>query len=236
MTTTRETDGFTVAELLVAMGVAAIFGLAGWRYYSTQARTLASHSATIDATDKIRATLSFVSRELRLTAYDPTLAALAAGGYKGVRYAGPNGIWIEFDRDGSGSIDPTATDPSAESVIYSYDSSNQQILRTVAGVSQTLVKNVPPGSFTFAYYDASGNTLTPGTTPSLTVPPGYPAVPSGVSQALTSGGSQMLSAAQRDLVALVRVGVQVRAVGITPPPTLSLAARITVPNRLLDRL
>jgi prepilin-type N-terminal cleavage/methylation domain-containing protein len=236
MSPTPHRAGFTLVELMVAMGVVAILGLASWRFYSSEARTLAVHSATLEATDKIRATMSFVSRELRLTGYDPTLAALTATGYKGIRYAGPNGLWVEFDRNGDGSVDGNAADPNAESVIYSYDATNQQILRTVAGVSQTLVKNVPAGSFTFLFYDSSGSTLAPATTPTLTVPPGYPSVPSSVSQALTSQTSQALSSVQRDLVVLVRVGVQVQTTGITPATNLSMAARITVPNRILDRL
>jgi len=230
----RHRAGFTVVELLVATGVVGLLGLAALRFYRSEAHTLAVHSATLEATDKVRAAISFVSRELRLAGYDPGLAALTATGYKGIRYAGLQGIWIEFDRNGNGVIDANAADPSAESVIYSYDATNRQILRTVAGVSQPLAKNVPLGGFVFSYYDSSASTLTPGTTPSLTVPAGYPAVPSAVSQALTT--QSMLSSAQRDLVALVRVGVRVETTGITPPTSLRLAARITVPNRLLDRL
>ncbi|MBI2964192.1 MAG: prepilin-type N-terminal cleavage/methylation domain-containing protein [Deltaproteobacteria bacterium] len=232
----RTRQGFTLTELLIALGIAAVAGLAGLGYYRTQVRALSTHSATLDATDKVRAAMAFISRELREAGYDPSAAALAAAGFKGIRYAGPNGIWIEFDQNGGGAIDPNAADPAAESVIYSYDATNQQILRTVAGVSQSLVKNVPAGSFAFQYYDAAGNALAMSTAASLTVPNGYPSVPSEVAQALTAGGTQMVGDAGRDLIALARVSLQVQTVGTTPTTSLSLSARVSVPNRLLDRL
>ncbi len=233
----RTSHGFTLTELLVTMVIVAVTGLAGLGYYRSQMRVLSTHSATLEATDKVRAAMAFVSRELREAGYDRNATALTTIGFKGIRYAGPNGIWIEFDQSGSGAIDPNAADPYAESIIYSYDSTNRQILRTVAGVSQTLVEDVPAGSFTFQYYDAAGIPLAMDTAASLSpVPAGYPSVPSPVSQALTGGGTQMVSAANRDLIALVRVNLQVETVGTTPTTSLSLSARVSVPNRLLDRL
>lgn len=243
MNALRDQHGFSLPELLVGMGVALVFGLAGWGFYSGEIRMLGVHSATLDATDKIRAAMAFLSHELREAAYDPSTTALTAAGFKGIRYAGPNGIWIEFDQNGSGAIDPNATDPAAESVVFSYDATNQQILRTVGGVSQTLVQNVPPGSFSFQYFDAAGAAADPPTplvmnsSPSLDpLPSGYPPLPSVVSQALTAAGTQVVSSGNRDSIALVRASLQVQTVGTNPTTSLSLSARITVPNRLLDRL
>jgi len=45
-----------------------------------------------------------------------------------------------------------------------------------------------------------------------------------------------LSPTNRDAVALVRVSIQVQTVGVTPAFNLSLASRITLPARILDKL
>lgn len=222
--------GFTLVELLVAMGIAAVVGLASLGYYRSEIRALSVHSATLDATDKVRAAMTFMTREIRLTGYDPGLTAMVTPGSKGIIDARGDFLWIQFDRNDNGSIQTSAPDPDGESVAYSYDATNQQILRTVAGVSQPLVKNVPPGSFSFQYYDILGNPMTMGTV-AFTSPPGLPA-----SVSASVGGEPAVSAVQRDLVALLRVSFQVQTVGLTPAINLALSTRVTVPARTLDRL
>jgi type II secretory pathway pseudopilin PulG len=208
----RNTRGFTILELLVAALVAITFGLAGWSFQHTQARELSDQSATIDATDRIRGTMGFVADEIRQAGEDPLLTALLISGQTGIRQARPDRIWIELDADGDGILETDNADPFAESILYAYDAPNRRILRTVAGVTQTLTDDVPPGGFDIEYFDVLGNAIA------------------------FSGIPPILNAAERDLVAFVRLNLRVTAQGVHGPNVLELSSRITVRNRVLDRL
>ena len=228
--TLRAKNGFTLVELLVSVGVGVVFGLAGLNYYRGQTRALTTQSAMVDATDKLRAAMTFMTREIRLAGYDPNQTAMTVSGTKGILDARSDFLWMQFDRDENGSIQTNATDPSAESVAYAYDSANQQIVRTVAGVTQTLIKNVPPGTFSFQYFDVNGNAVTLGSV-SLSAPSG---LPSAIASALAA--EQAVIATQRDQIALVRLSFQVQTVGLSPTVNLSLSSRVSVPARTTDRL
>ena len=230
MNTLRSKGGFTLTELLVSTLIASVFGLAGLNYYRGQTRALTTQSAMVDATDKLRAAMTFMTREIRLAGYDPKQTAMTVSGTKGVIDARSDFLWIQFDRNEDGAIATSATDPSAESISYAYDAANQQIVRTVAGVTQTLIKNVPSGSFAFQYFDAAGNALTLGNV-SFTAPSG---LPSAIASAASA--EQGVIATQRDQIALVRVAFQVQTVGLTPTVNLTLSSRVSVPARTLDHL
>ena len=230
MKTLGSKSGFTLIELLVSVGVSLVFGLAGLNYYRGQTRALSTQSAMVDATDKLRAAMTFMTREIRLAGYDPQQTAMTVSGTKGIIDARSDFLWIQFDRDENGTIQTSATDPTAESVAYAYDSANQQIVRTVAGVTQTLIKNVPAGTFSFQYFDINGNAVTLGSL-SLSAPSG---LPSAIVSAVAA--EQAVIATQRDQIALVRLSFQVQTVGLTPTVNLSLSSRVSVPARTTDRL
>ena len=230
MKTLRSKSGFTLTELLVSTVIGLVFGLAGLNYYRSQTRALSTQSAMVDAADKLRAAMTFMTREIRLAGYDPQHTAMTLSGTKGVVDARSDFLWVQFDRDENGSIQTNASDPSAESVAYAYDSANQQIVRTVAGVTQTLIKNVPPGTFSFQYFDINGNAMTLGTV-AFTAPSGLPSA-----IASTAGAEQAVIATQRDQIALVRLSFQVQTTGPKPTVNLTLASRVSVPARTMDRL
>jgi prepilin-type N-terminal cleavage/methylation domain-containing protein len=227
--------GFTLTEILVATLLSAVLGSAALGFFRSQAQALGKQSVTLDATGALRAAMTLLTADVRGTAFDPKTTAFTVTGTKGVRYAGPAALWIELDRDGDGTIQASASDPSAESIVYSYDAGARQVVRTVAGVSQTVIPNVPAGTLTFAYFNRAGTALTPSGSPSVTVPAGYPSLPASVTQALTGVGASALSGANRDAIAIIRVTLQVQAAAPSGA-TLSLAARLTVPNRLLDQM
>jgi len=233
----RNERGLTLVELLVSTVVAAGFAIAAGGFYRGEVRTLITHSATLDATDKVRAAIGFLTREVRNAGYDPRLTALppAAAGFRGVRFAGPSAVWIVWDANQNGTIDYNAADPNAESIVYTYDSTTRSIMRTVAGVEQTLVSDVPTGALSFQYFDSAGNPLAFDTGASITMPSGAPSFPANVTQALNAAG-QVVSPANRDLVAIVRVGFAVETVGLSPVTSLALATRVTLPARILDKL
>jgi len=219
-------------ELVVAMAVSAVLGAAALGYFRSQTAALATHSVTLEAADKVRAAMTLLVRELRGTGYDPRAAALLAPGFKGVRFASSSAVWIELDRDGDGVIQGGATDPSAESILYSYDGTAQRLVRTAGGVAQTLIADIPPGALSFSYFSKAGVELAPSSVAALSLPPGYPSLPSVVTQALSGSA---LSATDRDSIAMIRVTLRVNTAGAVAT-TLGMSTRVSVPNRLLDRL
>lgn len=204
--------GLSIIELLVAMVVALMFALAGWMFQRAQAHELSNQVAEIDGTEKIRSALWFLSREIRGAGTDPLLVALTTAGSTGISEARQDRLLVQFDTNSDGVIDPNATDPDAESVLYTYNGGNQSIQRTVAGVTQTLITDVPGSGLQLTYYDSAGNEL---------VPAGSPAT---------------LSSSQRDLVAFVRVRLRVISETRPFPTTLRLSSRVTIRNRILGIL
>ncbi len=204
--------GFSITEFMVAMIISLMVSAAGWAFYRTQLRALGDQSADLDAGEGARAAMGFVARELRHTGFDPLGTALVTSGATGINDARSDRLLVQWDANSSGEIDTSAADPNAESVLYSYDSSTQQLLRTVAGSTQTLIKNVPPGGLAFQYFDSNGNPLS------------------------LSGNPAQLTAAQRDAVAIVLVNLQVQTARATQVRAVKLSARAALRNRVLGRL
>src|ERR1051325_1248767 len=63
--------GFTIVELLVSMGGGEGFAVAATSFYRGQPHSLITNSAMLDATDKVRAAMAFLPREVRNAGYDP---------------------------------------------------------------------------------------------------------------------------------------------------------------------
>lgn len=208
----RRREGFTLFEVLVALAVSSIVSLAGWAFYHHELRDLTHQSAALDATEAVRAATSFIAREIRMAGYDPRVLALVAPGYKGIREAGATTLHLEWDANGNGVIDTGAGDPNAESVLYTYDSSNRTILRTVAGTTHVLVKKVPPGAFSFTYLDLLGNSLP------------------------MTGSPAILAALSRDLIATIVLRIGVETASVSPSATFRATTRVAVRARILDRL
>jgi prepilin-type N-terminal cleavage/methylation domain-containing protein len=208
----RRPQGFTLFEVLVALAVSTIVSLAGWAFYRHELRDLTHQSAALDATEAIRAATTFIAREIRMAGYDPRVLALVTPGFRGIREAGATVLHLEWDANGDGVIDAGAGDPNAESVLYTYHSGNRTILRSVAGATHVLVKNVPPGAFSFTYFDLLGNPL------------------------VMTGSPPILAALQRDLVASIVLRLGVETASVTPVATFRAASRVAVRSRILDRL
>lgn len=206
------TAGFSITEFMVTMIISLVLSAAGWMFYRTQLRSLGDQSADLDAGEGARAAMGFMARELRVAAYDPQGTALTTAGATGISDARSDRLLVQWDSDSSGTIDPNAVDPNAESVLYTYDPSLKQVLRTAAGNTQTLIKNVPSIGLAFEYFDGNGDTLTP------------------------SGNPAQLTAAQRDAVAVILVKLQVETFRATRVRTVKLSARAAIRNRVLGRL
>lgn len=202
--------GFTLHEVLVALAISAVISLAGWTFYRHQLRDLTRQSAGLDAFDKVRAGIGFIARDIRAAGYDPEATALTVATLKGIREAGDDLVHVEWDRDESGTIDASAVDPDAESVLYSYDAANRQIVRTVNGVTTPLLTNVPADGFALEYYNVDGTKI--GTAAGL------------------------VAAASRDDIASVTLTIRVETAGVTPAASYEMASRVAVRARIAFRL
>ncbi|MGH7802892.1 MAG: hypothetical protein ACREQJ_00965, partial [Candidatus Binatia bacterium] len=160
----------------------------------------------------------FIAREIRSAGYDPALTALLVPTLKGIREAGTDRIHVEWDRNENGVVNAAAADPDAESVRYSYDSANRQIVRTVNGVTTPLVTNVPPGGFTLEYRNDLLDEVNPN----------HPIVP--------TGSPAIVAALSRDLITSVILTLRVETKGVSPVSSYELTSRIAVRARVVDRL
>ncbi|MGH7818576.1 MAG: PilW family protein [Candidatus Binatia bacterium] len=211
--------GFTISELLIAMVVSLVVSLAGWGFYRTQLRVLTDQAAELEAAESARAAIGFLVREVRHTGYDPLDSAFpdpaspALPNPGALLVAQSNSVSFQWDNNASGAVDPGATDPLPEIVTYTYNAGTRQILRTVNGVTQVLIGNVPAGGLTFEYFNRNDGSLP------------------------LSGTPAALTAAQRDQVAFVRVRVRVeRESSVASPPVVDLSAKAALRNRILERL
>ena len=158
-------DGFTLVEMLVAMAIGAIVMAAVYSTYSTQQKSYILQEQVAAMQQNIRASMYFITRDIRMAGCDPTSNANA-----GITAAGPTSISFTRDiRTGNDPANNTAdgrTDGWNESVTYAYDEPNSQITRG----GQALAANID--MLDFVYLGPNGNVLNPGriSVPAVSIP------------------------------------------------------------------
>jgi type IV pilus assembly protein PilW len=158
-------DGFTLVEMLVAMAIGAIVMAAVYSTYSTQQKSYILQEQVGAMQQNIRASMYYITRDIRMAGCDPTGNANA-----GITAAGPTSISFTRDiRTGTDPANNTAdglTNGWNESVTYSLDAANNRITRN----GQTLTGNID--ALDFVYLDPNGNVLNPGLSavPSASIP------------------------------------------------------------------
>ena len=144
-------DGFTLIELIVAMGIGLVVMAAVTTTFMAQARFYNAQEHINAMQQNARAALDVMTRELKMAGYKPN-----GGAFDGVTY-GTTQLLIQADLDSSGTISTSST--ANEQITYAYDSSNNQITRKQGtGTAEVLADNIT--AFTFSYYDASGASTT----------------------------------------------------------------------------
>ena len=138
--TIRTSEGFTLTELMVAMGIAMGVMAAVTTTFMAQTRFYNAQEQVNEMEQNARGALDIITRELKMAGYKPN-----GGTFAGITYS-TSQLRIQADLLGDDGL-TTATN---EDIIYSYDSTNKQILRS----GQVLADNIT--AFTFSYYDANG--------------------------------------------------------------------------------
>jgi type IV pilus assembly protein PilW len=125
---------------MVAMGIAMGVMAAVTTTFMAQTRFYNAQEQVNEMEQNARGALDIITRELKMAGYKPN-----GGTFAGITYS-TSQLRIQADLLGDDGL-TTATN---EDIIYSYDSTNKQILRS----GQVLADNIT--AFTFSYYDANG--------------------------------------------------------------------------------
>jgi len=182
----KNTKGFTMVELIIAMAV-SVFVLAG---VYVAVNSTQRHSTNIErkvtAQEDVKPALDIMALEIGMASYNPTFATnlwvnpvtggtclgtAANQNYRGIQEATANSIVVEMDISGSaaGDGDGMLGDPN-EVIRYTYDTLNQYITRatncalvqqpflgaSVTGQKTVRVVNNTLGIPVFRYFDGAG--------------------------------------------------------------------------------
>lgn len=151
----KKTEGFTLTELMVAMGIGMVMLAAVTTTFMSQTKIYNAQEQINEMEQNARGVLDIISREVKMAGYNP-----ATGAVTGVTYS-TSQLQIEADLDASGAISTNAADN--ERIVYVFDNVNKQITRQVgSGSAQVLADNIT--AFDVSYYQADGTT--PATTSS----------------------------------------------------------------------
>ncbi len=181
----RNAKGFTLVELMIALGVAMGLLTAIYMAVNSTQRHSSSIERKVTAQQDVKPALDLMAMEIGMVSYNPTFAtdlwvnpagtcmATAANQvYRGIQEATANSLVVEMDISGSagGDGDGMLGDPN-EVIRYNYDTANQYITRetncgggqpflgdTVASGRPRTVRviNNTLGIPVFRYYDGNG--------------------------------------------------------------------------------
>lgn len=147
----RRNSGFSLVEMMVAIGIGMLMLAAVTTTFMSQAKIYSAQEQVNEMEQNARGALDVIAREIKMAGYKP-----AGGTVNGVTY-NPSQLVIEADLDGSGAVSTAST--SNEQITYAYDNTNKQITRKLGtGAAQVLADNIT--AFTFEYLNASGNATT----------------------------------------------------------------------------
>jgi hypothetical protein len=164
--------GVGTMEVLVASMLTIIVALAIMSFFDAQERAYASLSTYSSSQNVTRTVVDLMSREIRMSSYDPTTPGALVqypgpscpGVEQGLATAMPQLIRIQQDLSGDGLLASANED-------VTYAQVGDEIRRTdnVTNTTITLVENVPAGGFHIRYFDSQSN-------PVEIVPAGSPAM------------------------------------------------------------
>jgi len=147
--------GFTLVELIVAMGIGMAMIAAVTTTFTSQTRFYDSQEQINEMQQNARGAMDVIARELKLAGYKNNNGAAPTGlTASGVNYDTAN-LVLQADLDGNNTIDTSSG--SLENISYSFDSANKRIKRRLGtATSDVLAENIT--SFTFTYLQADGTT------------------------------------------------------------------------------
>jgi len=163
----RPERGFTLVELMVAIGIGLVVLASVATTFTSQSRAYSAQEQINQMEQNLRGAMDIMSREIKMAGYKPN-----GGTVTGVVSYSTTGLTIQADVDGNGSTCTAGTMSSVvcstayEQIAYAYDSANKKITRQVAdGTVTTLAENISAFSFTYSQAQ-SGSTAAAATSAS----------------------------------------------------------------------
>jgi prepilin-type N-terminal cleavage/methylation domain-containing protein len=188
----KEMRGFTLVELMIAMGVTMGLLVAVYMAVNSAQRHSSAIERKVTAQQDVKPALDLMAMEIGMASYNPTaatnlwvnptgacIASSTNQNFRGIQVATVNSIVVEMDISGSspaGDGDGMLGDPS-EVVRYEYDTANLYITRetncgggqpflgdtAASGNPRTIrVINDTLGIPVFRYYDGTGTDISAG--------------------------------------------------------------------------
>jgi len=147
---TRQVNGFTLVEVLIAMGLGGLLMTTVIGMFVAQRKSYEIQEQIAEMVQTARAAVDMLCREVRMAGFNPTGAS-----FQGIPYHA-NELRILADLRGTNPHDPPDgdTDDPNEQITYVYDGKNKQIARNTGGGNQPFAENIE--AFAFAHLDADG--------------------------------------------------------------------------------
>jgi len=146
--------GFTLAELVMAMGIMVIVVAAIISLFTSLNRMYTTQGVAAGVQQVARTGIDIMTRNIRMAGFNPLNINLI-----GIVQAGSDSIRFQYDTNGSGTIDTNAVGDDNEDMAYLLNENNQLIrqLNGKPASNQALVDNV--SALTFNYFDEDGETV-----------------------------------------------------------------------------
>lgn len=161
MHATKNDAGFTLIEMLVAMGIGMVMIAAVTTTFNSQTRFYNAQEQINDMQQNARGALDVISRELKLAGYKSGTGTVTGLTASGVNLDSSNlVIQADLNQDNQITVASSASDPDKlEQVTYSFSSTNKRIQRRLGSLaSDIFADNIT--SFTFEYLTSTGATAT----------------------------------------------------------------------------
>jgi len=146
--------GFTLAELLMAMGIMLVVVTAIISLFTSLNRMYTTQGVAAGVQQVARTGIDIMTRNIRMAGFNPLNINPV-----GIVQADSNSIRFEYDTNGSGIISTNAIGDENEDMAYLLNGNNQ-LIRQLNGnpnSNQSLVENV--SALSFNYFDEDGETV-----------------------------------------------------------------------------
>ena len=148
--------GFSLVELLMAVGISMVILLAIYQVFTITSKNFTSQNVAANAQQSLRTAISLIARDIRATGLDP----VDTDNF-GFEYAGMTKIRITADSpDGSGVFNGGIDEANFERITYEFQSDQiMQILYegTASQNPESLISNIK--NLQFNYFDMNNNDL-----------------------------------------------------------------------------